>query len=74
MKFTEYRQHDATSLAELVKKKEVTPAELLQTAIARAEEVNPRINAVVTKLYDLANEQLKKVDSNAPLSRCSLFD
>jgi amidase len=68
MKFTEYRQHDATSLAELIKKKEVTPAELLQTAIARAEEVNPRINAVVTKLYDLANEQLKKVDSNAPLA------
>jgi len=65
MKFEEYRKHDATSLAELVKKKEVTPQELLETAIARAEEVNPKVNAVVTKLYDLANTQLKTVDTNA---------
>lgn len=68
MKFEEYRKHDATSLAELIKKKEVTPIELLETAITRAEEVNPKINAVVTKLYDLGKEQLKNLDTNAPLA------
>jgi len=68
MKFSEYRQHDATSLSELIKKKEVTPTELLETAMARAEEVNPKINAVVTKLYDIGKEQLKSVDTNAPLA------
>lgn len=66
MKFEEYRKHDATSLAELVKKKEVSPQELLETAIARTEEVNPKINAVVTKLYDFGESQLKKADVNAP--------
>lgn len=68
MKFEEYRKHDATSLAELIRKKEVTPIELLETAITRAEEVNPKINAVVTKLYELGKEQLKSLDTNAPLA------
>ncbi len=52
MAFDEYRQHDATSLADLVRRNEVAPAELLETAIARAEAVNPQLNAVVTPLYD----------------------
>ncbi|MBK8658477.1 MAG: amidase [Bacteroidetes bacterium] len=68
MKFEEYIMHDATSLAQLVKKKEVSPEELLQTAISRAEEVNPKINAVVTKLYDLGKEQLKNIKPDAPLA------
>jgi amidase len=67
MTFEEYRKHDATGLAELIKKKEVTPTELLDIAIKRAEEVNPKMNAVVTKLYDLASEQLKNIDTTAPL-------
>lgn len=68
MKFEEYRQHDATSLAALVKKKEVSPRELLDTAIARVEEINPKVNAVVTKLYDLGEAQLKKLDLSAPFA------
>ncbi|HLP49862.1 MAG TPA: amidase [Chitinophagales bacterium] len=66
MKFEEYRKHDATGLAELIKNKEVTPDELLTLAINRAEEVNPKINAVVNKLYDLGKAQLKTVDTSAP--------
>ncbi len=50
---------DATAQAELIKKGEVTPAELLEAAIARAEEVNPKINAIVTPMYDLARESIK---------------
>ena len=47
LKFEEYAARDATGLAELVSKREVTPAELLETAISRTEEVNPELNAVV---------------------------
>lgn len=50
--FDEYVQHDATGLAELVQKGEVTPTELLETAITRAEAVNPHLNALVTPLYE----------------------
>ena len=45
MKFEEYRQFDAMGLAELVARGEVSAAELLGTAIARAEQVNPSLNA-----------------------------
>jgi amidase len=68
MNFQEYRKHDATALAELIKKKEVTALELLDIAIKRAEEVNPKINAVVTKLYDIGKEQIKTVDASAPFA------
>jgi amidase len=43
----EYLSHDALGLAALVRAGEVTPAELLDTALARARALNPRLNAVV---------------------------
>jgi amidase len=45
---------DATAQAELVRNKEVRPIELVDTAIARIERLNPTLNAVVTPMYDLA--------------------
>lgn len=45
---------DATAQAELVRKKEVKPIELVDAAIERIESVNPRINAVITPMYDEA--------------------
>ncbi|MFA6451087.1 MAG: amidase [bacterium] len=54
--FTEYEKYDALGLAELVAKKEVTPAELCEEAIARIDRGNPSINAVVYKMYDIARE------------------
>lgn len=47
---------DATAQAELVRRKEVTPLELVDAAIERVERVNPSLNAVVTPMYDLARE------------------
>ncbi len=47
---------DATALAELVRRKEVTPGELVEGAIARIERLNPRLNAVVTPLYEQARD------------------
>jgi len=50
--FTEYEDFDALGLADLVRRNEVTPDELLVAAIERVEARNPAINAVTMKLYD----------------------
>src|ERR1700677_350259 len=50
----DYSNYDGVGLAELVRKGEVTPAELVDAAIARIERHNPAINAVVYKAYDEA--------------------
>ena len=56
MRLPEYGEHDGLGLAELVRRGEVTPAELVEEAIARTEELNPTLNAVVFKGYDLARQ------------------
>jgi amidase len=43
----EYLARDALGLAELVERREVSAAELLELAIARAERINPRTGAIV---------------------------
>jgi len=43
-------------MAGLVRKGEVTPAELVEAVIERIERVNPDLNAVVTKMYDEARQ------------------
>lgn len=53
-----YDSHDALGLAELVAKGDVTPGELLDEAIARAERLNPKINAVVHRCDDLARRAI----------------
>lgn len=47
---------DATAQAELVRRREVKPLELVDAAIERAERLNPALNAVVTPMYELARE------------------
>jgi len=48
MRFEEYRKHDAVSLAELIAKREVSAKEVLETAIARAEQVNLPLTRLCT--------------------------
>lgn len=55
----DYQGQDAMGLSQLVKSGEVSAEELLQAAIQRAEAVNPKVNAIVTPLYDFAREQIK---------------
>ena len=50
----DYIQYDGLGLAELVQKGEVTPKELAEVAISRIETLNPKINAVITPLFDMA--------------------
>jgi amidase len=48
---------DATAQAELVRTKEVSPAELVGDAITRVEKLNPRLNAVIHELFDRARDE-----------------
>lgn len=50
--FPEYEAHDALGLAALIRRKEVSPAEVLEAAIARIEARNPALNAVVHTCYE----------------------
>ncbi|MGH6871310.1 MAG: amidase [Rhizomicrobium sp.] len=59
MAFGEYGSFDGLGLAALVAGKQVSPADLLDEAISRAEALNPRLNAIVFKAYDLAREAAK---------------
>lgn len=61
MKFEEYVRFDALGLAELVATGQVSAAELLDTAIARADAVNPRLNAIVRRFDARAREQLAQL-------------
>ncbi|MDQ0463347.1 amidase [Caulobacter ginsengisoli] len=56
MAFAEYADHDGLGLAALVKKGEVTPAELVEACIERIEKHNGVLNAVVHKAYDEARK------------------
>ena len=50
----EIRWLDATAQAELVRDGEVTPSELVAAAIARIEDLNAGLNAVIHPLFDKA--------------------
>jgi amidase len=50
MEFREYSQLDATALARLISQGEVKPAELVEAALARMDDVNDRVNAVVYRM------------------------
>ena len=68
MSFAEYESRDALGLAELVRKGEVTPGELLDSAIARLDEVNPRINAIAVQAVDAARAAIDRGVPAGPLS------
>lgn len=53
-KLDELTSFDALALADLVRRKEVKPIELLEAAIERIERLNPTLNAVVTPMYEQA--------------------
>ncbi|MFH1139804.1 MAG: amidase [Pseudomonadota bacterium] len=55
--FREYDRYDGLALADLVRKKEVKPLELVEAAVEKIEALNPVLNSVVTEMFDLAREQ-----------------
>jgi len=54
VRFPEYNQYDALGLAELVRSRKISAAELCEAAIERLDKVNPQTNAVVTRAFDRA--------------------
>jgi amidase len=64
MRFDEYVKHDATALAELVKKREVSSKELIECAIARIEAVDAKINSVIHRRFSRARDEAQRADTS----------
>ncbi|MBW3588797.1 MAG: amidase [Actinobacteria bacterium] len=54
---------DATAQAQLVRNREIKPRELVEAAIERVERLNPKLNAVVTPMFD---EAIEAVEGSLP--------
>jgi amidase len=64
--FPEFNKFDAVGLAELVRAGQVSPAELVDEAISRIEATNPRLNAVIRKMYEQARETARAGTPDGP--------
>jgi amidase len=62
----EIAEMDATAQAELLRRGEVAPIELVDAAIARIERLNPAINAVITPMFELARTTAKGTLPDGP--------
>ncbi|MFD1809433.1 hypothetical protein ACFSHQ_19110 [Gemmobacter lanyuensis] len=61
---------DATDLAALIARGEVTAEEALESSITAAEAINPQINAVVLPQIDTAARNLKAGLPRGPFRGC----
>jgi amidase len=59
---------DALAQADLVRRGEVTPLELVEAALRRIDRVNPRLNAVVTRIDDEARRVATGPTSAGPFA------
>ena len=53
-----YTSLDGLALADLVRRREVSAVEVLDTAVAAIESINPEINAVIDRTYDYGRRQI----------------
>ncbi len=63
----DYEDHDAVGLAALVARGETSADELLDAALARAEALNPRLNALVNLVPDVARRLIAGGLPDGPL-------
>jgi len=63
----DYRRLDAIGMAELVRRGDVRPQDLIDAALVEIERINPQINAVVVDMADRARQALADLDPAAPL-------
>lgn len=66
--FADYTRLDGLAMAALVRRGQVSASELLETAIARIEQHNPALNAVIRTRYEQARAEALKVDPQAPFA------
>jgi amidase len=67
-RFAEYDKYDGTGLADLVRNRQVQSSELVEEAIDRIEKVNPKVNAVITRMYDESRTAAKGNLSDGPFA------
>ncbi|HEU5314908.1 MAG TPA: amidase [Chloroflexota bacterium] len=61
-------QHDALSLAHLIRTREISAAEALDWTLGRIERENPALNAVVYRMDDLARAALREGLPDGPFT------
>ena len=66
--FDDYIRHDGLGLAALVRSGQVSAAELLETALARIDQHNPMLNAVIRRRDDKARAEATSIDPAAPFA------
>ena len=59
MNFEEYFSYDALGLAELVRTNQISESELLEITIELCNRIDPKINAVPIKHFELARKEAK---------------
>ena len=57
--FKEYPNYDGLGLADLVRRRDVSAADLVDSAIDAIDRVNPRVNCVVQRLHDEAQAEIR---------------
>jgi amidase len=64
----EYQREDAVGLAALIRKREVSAREVLDTALARLDRVNEKLNAVIDRFDEEAKAAVMRGLPDGPLS------
>ena len=59
IKLSEYSNYDGLGLADLVRRGEVTPKELKDSALEGIEQLNPKLNSVINILSDEAEKEIE---------------
>jgi len=66
--FDDYSNYDAIGLAELVRRKEVSPLDLVESALLAIETLNPKLNAVIAVLEEQARAAAKGAPPDGPFT------
>jgi len=64
----EFVDYDALGLAGLIRKREVTSAELLEVIIRRIKVINPVINCIATPTFERARKAAPQILANTPFA------
>ncbi|MCA9774569.1 MAG: amidase, partial [Myxococcales bacterium] len=56
-------QQSALELARRIRAREVSPVEVVEAHLARVEDVNPHLNAIVQPLYAQARRQAREAEA-----------
>jgi amidase len=63
----EFACFDAIGLADQIRRKRASASEVLEASIASIDKLNPRLNAIICKLYAKARDQLSALNPESPL-------